>query len=183
MKTVNRRELVILLAAAAALSSACGNLVPRERKASPAEYQGLGSVSTITTPGLSSDAFSCAEQPNVLPDYDETFDGARRYTVCRSRNNQTDIQVHGQTAGSKSICVFPAQEINSTHIYAKPDLVTGGLVHHCAEITENGVIASFPNVNFNAAFIVEGEDFQQMQACLVVGNYWGCPNYSYGKFR
>jgi hypothetical protein len=83
--------------------------------------------------------------------------------------------------------LFPIQYIDSTHAFYKPDLTTGLPLANCVTIdssnSSNGVEMSFANITFNAAFIVDDTDKDQMQLCLANANSSACPLYSYGKFR
>ncbi len=108
------------------------------------------------------------------------------YTVCKSATtgNQSDILVHGSTAYSRSICVFPLRSSTS----GLPTAMTrsnGQPIVVCGPITKDGVLLSFPsNLSFNTVAIVEGNDENSMSYCLRTQFMSDdCPNYSMGTFR
>ncbi|OFZ21749.1 MAG: hypothetical protein A2X94_15795 [Bdellovibrionales bacterium GWB1_55_8] len=168
--------------AATVLLSACGNLSVPSVKKVPAGSYVTGPLVSADSP-TTDDGFTCPSKPNVVPDYDWSFDDSGQYTVCQKRESRADIKIHGTTSDSNTICIFPVQYVDDEHIYTKPDLTTGAPLAQCIQISPAGVFANFPDINFNAVFIVEKPYLAQMKTCLAAGNYYGCPAYSYGVFR
>jgi hypothetical protein len=137
--------------------------------------------------GQSDANFDCPTSPNVLEEYDDDLRETGTFSVCTAKTSAFRIRVHGKTKSNDSICVFPAQYIDRTRILAKPDS-RGYPMSACASADSipagsSGLIFEFANTNFNAVFIVEAQDRDQMQMCLFSNNPFGCPEYSYGKFR
>jgi hypothetical protein len=144
--------------------------------------QSTGYTFTGTSSDGSSD-YRCPSSPNVMPNWDRAIDGSGRYTVCPSRTDFANILIHGKTSVSNEICVFPAQYISETNIYTKPAADGTGAMNACIQATQTGVYASFKEINYNAVFIVEKRNHQQMVDCLILKNYNFCPEFSFGVFR
>jgi hypothetical protein len=175
--TVLRKRLPIALFLFAIALTGCG----RHDVMRVPQLDGYAYTGTPTS-GTNSD-YRCVNEPNVLPDYDWDLDGSGRYTVCPSTKAFSDILIHGSTSYGNEICVFPAQYIDDSHIYTKPTLSGTGPISACVQGTPNGAYASFQGVNYNAVFIVEKRDYQQMMECLIQRNYYFCPSFSFGTFR
>ncbi len=162
--------------------TACGDVVPsKDRWATGVQP----SKFAYTTDALSDENFFCADEPNVLENYDDDLKETGRYTVCTARASAYQVRVHGHTYDSDSVCVFPARYVDRTHIVASLDSHGYPLVA-CASIaaSASGLIYQFDNVSFNYAFIVEEAYKDQMQMCLFSQNPSMCPErYSKGKFR
>lgn len=148
---------------------------------------GAGNLSVsqdLSAPGNADlSQFQCPSNPNVLPEYDQHLDGTGQYTACASTASTADLLLHGQTVSSTAICVYPAQYVDATHIFTKPDPSTGAPIYSCQEISPDGVKVSFPSVNYNMVFVVEQPNRQAMSNCLITHDYTSCPVYSYGRFR
>jgi hypothetical protein len=184
------RKLARALALSAALitTSSCVNLHNGKVQV-PMEIYG----SQPLLGGVDDPEFSCPSSPNVVPDYDYDLDGSGYYNVCYHRTSQADIKFTGRTASSNVVCVFPAEYVNATNIFVKPDVDAGTNApwYQCRELTgspdgatSSGVRMSFPGIRWNAAFIVEGTQAAlEMQRCLAQNNYYACPRYSFGIFR
>jgi hypothetical protein len=131
-------------------------------------------------------AYNCPSSANVVPDYDWLFNGTGYYQVCPSKSNLSDILVHGTPPAAGPVCIFPAEIASNGQVYAKPDVNKndGSPWVQCITPGVDGVHASFPGISWNAAFIVAGQDVQQMSLCIQGGIYSYCPkNYSFGSFR
>ncbi|MCM2278276.1 MAG: hypothetical protein NDJ89_09390 [Oligoflexia bacterium] len=179
MKTLSR--ILFLVPLLTMLGSSCARFgkayVPRASESSYSRSPALAFESE------SASEYACPSVSNVNPDYDRMLDGSGYFTVCPSNQDSSKLLIHGQTAESERICIFPAQYIDSRHIYWKPELAGGLPWTECALPTEQGAFAQFPGVNYNAVFIVEERFRDQMQLCLSNGDYYGCPAYSFGRFR
>jgi len=121
------------------------------------------------------------------------LDGSGFYEVCTHNENANDIMIHGETYFSDQICVFPAEVIDSTgQIFLKQDIAHNSILYKCVRAEDGGAPVRFDFTNYNAFFIVEQPNFNQMLSCLTAPggpNYYACPNtsgsgyYSYGRFR
>lgn len=180
---ISRAMPLALLGTLIPILTGCGGAIqPVIPMALEQSYPFSSSSSEDPSKGLNSD-FSCPENPNILPDDDEKLDGTGRYSVCHNKSSQAEILIHGEGQIGESICIYPAQVIDSQHVYVKPDLQTGGPWHQCITIASTGVYANFASIEYNAVFIVESTDEKQMTRCLIGGNYYYCPKYSFGRFR
>lgn len=158
----------------------CGGVIkPVIPRALENSYQ-LNASTSADTDSLE---YHCPANPNIIPDYDYQLDGTGRYSACYHKTEKSKILIHGKTGQNDTICIFPAQIIDSKHVYTKPDTQTGGPWHQCVSISNSGVFADFPNIEYNGLFIVESNDELQMSRCLIGGNYYSCPTYSFGRFR
>ena len=164
-----------------ALASGCGQIINTHQDVAPGtSYQHISL--THSTPPMD-DGYQCPQKDNVVPDYDYQFDGTGFFKVCVNPISNYLIKIHGSTPSGGAICVFPAQIVDSRHTFTKPDNI-GAPMFTCYEINKTGIVADFEKTNFNAAFIVDEKDREQMQYCLMGGNYFACPkNYSFGRFR
>lgn len=162
----------------------CGGVVkPVIPRALESSYQLNASTSGDPDSLELTSQYHCPNYPNIMPDYDYELDGTGRYSACYNKSEKSKILIHGKTGKNDTICIFPAQIIDSKHVYAKPDTQTGGPWHQCVPISSTGVFADFPNIEYNGLFIVESDDESQMSRCLIGGNYYNCPPYSFGRFR
>jgi hypothetical protein len=178
----NRIRALIIIASTTITASACG-LPPTDLE----RIQNDAHVSAATAAAASDSykqegEYSCPLQANIQPDYDWELDGSGYYTACTHKSSSYSIKLHGKTSGAGTICVFPAQYIDDEHIVLKQDEI-GAPMYRCMKTNTDGLIFTFDKTNFNALFIVEGQDLQQMRMCLVGGKYSQCPHYSYGIFR
>ena len=185
------RTIANLTVAGTVFLTGCSNVIgPRYDRAPEDSYMIRSSASSSGLEFGSNDPYSdenynCPTSPNVVPDYDYLFDGSGQYRVCKKKDSDSDILIHGRTSLSNSICIFPAHFVDVTTVYTRPDPMAPALPwFKCFQIAEAGIFASFPNTSFNAVFIVERGAEYQMRDCLKNGgNYYTCPSYSFGKFR
>lgn len=175
--------LLFILGLLAVATTGCGNILKPYVPRAPEGSYGRSPASVRPSTGGSPQGYACPDSPNVVPDYDYERDGTGQFSVCHNRDSQADILVHGSISQGTSICIFPAQVIDDQHIYVKPDVQTGLPWSQCVEVTDQGAYARFEGISWNAAFIVESIHKSQMQSCLFGGNYYGCPRYSFGRFR
>jgi len=162
--------------------SSCGNIL----KANVPTYSnGAGGRSSNLALGATAKMgdFACPATPNILPDKDVNLDGTDIFTACTSPTRTFDLQITGRTESSSQICVFPVTFIDNIHIYYKPEVSTGAPLVQCVDATSGSMNTSFLNVNYNAVFIVEAQSKQQLIQCLVTGNFFTCPHYSFGKIK
>ena len=182
MKSKIFTHIISSLIAITALSG-CGNLMKANLPTPPKSSQQTANPATSSTVSSVNGNFTCPNQANVLPDVDVYLNGSDDFTVCPSTQNATDILIHGKTQISAQICVCPVSYVDSTHVYWKPDVATGAPLFQCSDETSAGVTETFTNMNYNAVYIVEGPYKDAMIACLVEGNAYACPHYSFGEFR
>ncbi len=185
-ETLNRFWVGVAAVTGLMLFSACGNTTYRSEQITAGSSSYNPSVSTdsaVTVDDTLDANYTCPQSANTLPDYDYKNDGSGKYTVCEKKDSTAEILIHGKTSEYGAVCVFPVQVIDESHIYVKPDVATGLPMVTCYEATKRGVYAKFAGVRFNATFIVEYQYANAMRACLLSGNYYTCPNYSYGRFR
>lgn len=140
-----------------------------------------GGLAGGTAPGAI--GYTCASHANVRPDYDYNRDGTGHYTVCPKTGAVAEVLVYGEIHHGSKLCLFPAQVVDDSHIYLKPDAQSGLPWVQCVAPSEAGAALSFADISWNAAFIVPNTEVAAMQACLGAGNYYGCPAYSFGQFR
>lgn len=179
MKTILLFSIMIFISGCGVSMPSSSNLV----SAPPGSYQqgvllGQGSAGSTAT----NSAFTCPSSPNVTAASNSGFDSIGNFTVCSDASDNANILIHGSTQ-SGEVCVFPAQVIDSEHVYTKPDLSTGAPWYQCYPPSTGGIVATFSDINWNAAFIVEQTNVKQMQSCLIGGNYLQCPVYAFGKFE
>jgi hypothetical protein len=162
--------------------SACGSPIEveihSERK--PSQSNTSSSTSNSTT------SSTCSASATILPDHDFHLDGSGRYRACESSTQTNLITVRGYTHSTQRLCLFPIHEVDSSHVYWKPDLTKGGIpLYQCQDMSRDVADFTFESaLKFNAFFAVEEADVNTMQTCIGTGNYNGCPRwYSYGKFR
>ncbi len=180
---VKHAQIAAFILIAAALS-ACGDASSFRSKAPKGAYTGIGASKDPLVADDGDPEFDCPEEDNVFPDYDRNMDGSGFYRVCTHSQAPARIKLHGKTHQSDTVCAIPAEYINQSTIYLKPEHLGGPLMVRCAEIKEGGMVFDFPpNTRFNSVFVVEGHQRDQMLACLPYGNYYLCPTYSFGKFR
>ena len=167
----------------------CGNFTKGPDYAPPGMIQS-STVSNATDSLNDADPnYSCPLEPNVTPDYDWAMDGSGYYAVCSHRTQTSSILIHGTTLYSSIICVFPVEMTDTGQAFFKPNGATGGAIHECLQVSdEEGAKVQFDNIQFNAVFIVEKPFSQQMETCLVLGNYYQCPanadySFSFGIVR
>jgi hypothetical protein len=186
---MSRSFLLIFVTFVACALTACANTVHRSvvtgnensaLTAQPFMPDGLNESAADAA------AFNCPDQPNVVPDYDWNFNGTGSFTVCPSNSNLSDVLVSGTSVVAGPVCIFPAQITSSGTVVAEqnPNNANGTPWVQCVTPGDDGVHASFPGINWNAAFIVDAQDVTQMSLCIQGGIYSYCPkNYSFGSFR
>jgi len=159
----------------------CGGAI---RPVVPTALESSYRLSAYTsTDDQSSSNYRCPSNPNVIPDYDDRLDGTGQYSVCTHRSSESQILIQADSYQNEKLCIFPAQVIDSKHIYVKPDTQTGAPWHQCIPQANSGIFADFTGIQYNAVFIIDGSDEYQMTKCLIGGNYYACPQYSFGQFR
>ena len=126
--------------------------------------------------------YVCPVQTNIFP-VDDTSYGEGEFRVCTHRASVSEILIHGQTRVSDKICVFPAERVDDSHVFFKPDAASGLPWSQCGAPTAAGFFAKFAGVKYNVVFIVEAPDKQAMERCLAMNTPYSCPVYSRGQFR
>jgi hypothetical protein len=147
------------------------------------QYTAVGSGSNSSTTSLVSSAsttaqgaYTCPLDPNVPVVNDVNFNGTDQFTVCSDSSAPSQILIHGRTNSSDQICVIPA-ESTSSGVVAFTNVTI-----QCPEVQSGGIYVSYPNVVFNAVYIVEAPFAAQLMTCLETGE--NCPStYSYGVFQ
>ncbi len=128
---------------------------------------------------LTQGSYTCPLDPNVVPINDPYLNGTDEFKVCKDASAPNQILIHGETEISNQICVIPA--------YSSP---TGVVAYtqetiQCPMLTSGsttGVNVSYPGLTFNAVYIVEAQNSEQLLSCLQTGQ--NCPSsYSYGVFQ
>lgn len=178
MKSI-RFALLILCTALVGCANTTGKFNRRAGNAS------LGALSSGAT-GESASLFSCPSSANVLPDYDVYLDGSGVYSACAHKSDANQVKLSGKASRNSNnrICVFPAEVVDSTHWYVKPDLSTGRPLVSCQTLSGSEAVFNFAATKYNALFVAEEHDMQQMSDCLQSGHYPSCPAmYSYGRFK
>jgi hypothetical protein len=169
--------------------TACGNAYRTTPLHAKQEVAALATAPTTPDGLTESDrnalTYACPDKPNVVPDYDYDFTGTGYFTVCPSKSNLADILVHGSSHSGGAICVFPALIAANGQVFAKPDLDKAGAPWaQCTAPDVDGIHLTFSQISYNAAFIVDSTDLEQMSLCIQGGQYQYCPkNYSFGRFR
>lgn len=152
------------------------------------------SYKAVASGPSSEKAYTCSAEPNVIPNYDWDFDGTGFYTVCRSKTKLEELKVYGLAANSKSICMFPivygfGNQADSISIYRDPKKVStvdpaSDVFDYCFEAKEDGaVIQGFGTLSYNAVFVVEKQDEDEMKQCLHLEAYALCPRYAFGELN
>ena len=156
----------------------------------------LGLPTNSNNPSLSSSGsggFNCPalDVNNVVPDYNFNNNGTGFFQVCTEAANPAALLIKGigATSTNDQICVFPAETSGGGTDYQQTSWVPGtsGLpLYQCGPASlQQGTMLSFPSGTvFNAAFIVDAGQANQMFECLQTDNPANCPQqYSYGEFR
>ena len=183
MKTLNRITLLIA-SIPAVLSVGCGRVLPSNINYAPANSTIPASAPSAANKTAAS--FNCPSAPNVLPNLDETVDGADYFTVCTSKtvSNFSDLLITGNFGATHSLCVVPVHMQNGGKF--APELDTqSNAIYSCSAPTAAGVLVTVPTGNssaFNAVIIVESPDLNSLITCLAY-NSTNCPNYSFGRIR
>ena len=189
---MKNKYFVILIPAVVLVLSGCGNVAKARLWSSKVSNVGSPATAadgngTITGTGIVTQTdYICPGTQNILPDWDIWFDGSNRFSACTNQKTYSSILIRGRLASGTSICVFPAQYVDATHIYTKPVAsgATQGLPEFiCKPMADAGVIFDYTGITYNYLFIVAEADSNSMQGCLKLGSYYSCPSYSYGKFR
>jgi hypothetical protein len=109
------------------------------------------------------------------------------FTVFTSKSNTTDVMIFGDAliqddVSFRQLCVFPIDVVDSTHKFYK--IAPNGLpmVAQLGFSTQ-GIKASFPATQFNAAAVVSQANCAAMSDCLRIGRPGSCPSYVFGQFR
>ena len=160
----------------------CGNPFAR-REFSPlgAKSRSFSTTSADIAPG-----YSCPLSPNVK----NTRTGDAAIFACASAQNSSDVALLVE-APLQSVCVFPAQVVDATHVYWKIDPATGGPMVKCGALPASisfydpilPAIFSFPSTNYNAVYVVDQVDREDMNLCMVMGQGYCPSDYYFGKFR
>lgn len=161
----------------------CGN--PFHRK----EFSPGGTASrsySTSAPESQVAGYNCPAFPNVR----NARTGEISMTACPSAQNGSDVALLVESP-IQSVCVFPAQVVDSTHVYWKIDAATGGPLVKCGALPVvtsyydpiKPAIFSFPSTNYNAVYVVDEIDREDMNLCMIMGQSY-CPmDYYFGKFR
>jgi hypothetical protein len=193
MKKISIIEAGILVGCAALVTScAQGNptLVG-------SNYSSISGVTNGNTSGsLSSNVegqYRCpaSDQYNVVPNYNYNNNGTGYFQVCVDSSSTSDVLVNGKGSAlpNDAICVFPVESTNTGTATEQTDWIPGPNGVPLAQcMTAGGLSANtvfnFAGVTWNAAFIVDATQQQQMIECLYYDDPSMCPQqYSYGKFR
>jgi hypothetical protein len=184
--------LVITILLGAAAGPACAP--PSRHEWEGGEFS--GSYEALSTGSTDAD-YECPSTPNVVPDYDWMRNGTGRFKVCSHTTDSSKLLVHGATAYSATICIFPVNYVSDSEVFLYEGS-GGGILSACAAAGEGGVTAEFPGIVFNAVFIVESPWKGQLETCLAGPqgpNYYFCPGvtgspsggnigyYSFGQIR
>ncbi len=127
--------------------------------------------------------YTCPSQVNVTPTYDADIERTHDYTVCRHRTDESKIMLDLSPFIARKICVFPIEVIDAQNILTKANTQTGGLFNQCTDLAASGAFVEFKGIQYNAVFVVDYANQQQMQQCLLSGNEYLCPAFSFGQFR
>lgn len=184
--------------------SGCGNVIGTNVVTAPPSSSYIRSAASTEDPdengGFNSLNFKCQNNYSIRPQTMLHIDGTGSYEVCRSTQagNTRDIAVHGRTANSKMICLYPAYETSPGNIITILSF-TGRPVSQCySATTDSQGIKSFyfsfaapgalgAQTAFSAVYIVESHQKALMDSCILT-NFSGdnCSsrflNYSYGSF-
>ena len=105
------------------------------------------------------------------------------FEACRHMTNPDDLLIVGQTAVTDSVCVYPAEVIGSSNVQVKLDELDR-IWKSCGQIApDTPLFTSFPGSRVNAVFVVEAEYELLMDQCLITGNEFSCPDFSFGRIR
>ncbi len=130
---------------------------------------------------------SCRYNDAITPDQDRWLDGSGYYSVCASEDDSTRVTLFGLVPeGSRRYCVFPAEVASNGVLYPKVDASSLPIYQCSSGSVQDPTIGqsfTFANTNYNAAFVTTYEARLQMQICLGSGDYFSCPDFSYGQFR
>ena len=135
-----------------------------------------GAYEAYSVEGANED-YECPSTPNVVPDYDWMRNGTGRFKVCTHVSDTTKLLVHGATAYSSTICIYPVNYVSDSEVFLYEG-AGGGILNKCAAAGDGGISAEFPGIVFNAVFIVESPWQGQLETCLAGPqgpNYYFCP--------
>jgi hypothetical protein len=156
MKPVSRALIVAIVALSFSSFSSCGNY-SADSKRNVVEGA-VGSSNPVPNPYTGTDRivegdYDCPVSPNVvwfgeLKDtylYDPYNDGSGYYRVCNHLTARTAILIHGKMHNQAlgKLCVIPMR--NGAYIFNQ----TGQAIFQCFPVTQTGVYATFPNVDYN----------------------------------
>ncbi len=171
----------VVAAAAVSLLSGCGR--PYTPKA-PKSSLRVTSMPFTLDDGTDQGSFTCTATQTIQPEFDWELDGSGFYRACVSKSDSGDIILEGFTSKSDTLCAFPAQFNDQSHVYTVRDN-SGLATVQCQYVTPG--VKSRPEFKFtgifNGVFVVEGPDKDKMAGCLAAGNYYLCPRYSFGKIK
>lgn len=170
----------------------CGNLLYSQSNQAPTNafyYTQNQSSSTSSDSGINTSNYICTGETSIYPQGQSTSTSSESFSVCTSITNgdRSNIMVQGETAGSNTICVFPAKETGSgsKSFFTDPNNSKAPL-YQCAAVSDGLSVYNFQSLGstsgFNAMYVVAQADATAMQACLLA-QMAGCPYYFYGKFR
>ncbi len=180
MKSYRLASLILCAALLSSCANSTGNRLRRANNAS------LGALSSSAATGIATN-YNCPTRHNVEPDYDVYLDDSGSYSACTHKTDANQVKLMGRAsrdATNNKICVFPAEIVDETHWYVKPDLATGRPLVQCKTLDASEALFTFAGTKYNAVFVAEERNQQQMSDCLQAGHYPSCPAfYSYGRFR
>jgi hypothetical protein len=175
MKLFYRSSNFIFLATMSLVATSCANGAKPNYNAATNSAE---SVSPFVANGgtVTNGSFTCPLNPNVTPKNDTNFNGTDQFTVCVNPQVSGEIMINGETNSANQICVFPA-------VSTAAGVVANTSVQiQCPMLQSGGITLSYPNITYNAVYIVEAPYAAQMLYCLESGQ--NCPaTYSYGEFQ
>lgn len=187
-------NLISLLASALALS-ACGNYgAARPVANSEPEEKEQATLRSSATEGDDSHEYECPSEANIEPRWDEWMDGSNFFKACTQKDDASAIRLHGKTATSDTVCVFPAQTDQSQGAVALLN-PSGSPIFSCLKAQtasgdlDSGIEYLFKGLSYDAIFVVEMPVRNAMIQCLTVNqggrsaDFSLCPNFSFGKIR
>ncbi len=132
--------------------------------------------------------YTCAADYNIKPANDISGQGFKDFKGCASTSSAWKALAVAKDSNLKRVCVYPAQYIDQSHLYLKPDLTQPGkYLSACVDLGsagKNAASVEFTNVNYNYFYIVDEDKKSQMEACLTNMNLGACEGIiSKGKFR
>ena len=182
MKTIQIKS-ILALGLLMALSTACG------KTTAPASTGTVVSGLTSGTSGTSL-AQQCSASPNVnsLSNANST---ASQYRTCNNPNSAGSIELFKEDAATTNVCIFPAKVTNGSIslFISNPGAVDSSrYVVQCTTTRNPGIIVNFNGLDFNAIYVVNYADVNNMTTCIGSGTIGSCAAYfgfnvSYGQFN
>ncbi|MGK5089698.1 hypothetical protein WDW86_19270 [Bdellovibrionota bacterium FG-2] len=196
MKSIRRISAFLVFSGSAivfiTLATGCGmqphiiGITPADKAAqSPATAHSAPTQSSVDMSSAANQNpdYSCPDKVNVTPSYDGDIERTHDYSVCRHRTDESKIMVDLTPFIARKICVFPIEVVDAEHILTKANTQTGGLFYQCSDLAPAGAFVGFQGLQYNSVFIVDYADRKMMEQCLMAGNEYLCPSYSFGQFR